>query len=95
MKDANFARVYFYDPASELDKISGGNAISAPMPGKIIAVNAKPGDSVKAGDTLMIMEAMKMEMSLEAPRDGKVAAIHFNPDDLVGDGDVILELEDE
>ena len=73
----------------------GGNAITAPMPGKIIAVNAAAGDAVKAGDTLVIMEAMKMEMSLDAPRDGAVAAIHFNADDLVGDGDVILELEDE
>ena len=79
----------------ELVNSTGGNAITAPMPGKIIAVNAAAGDAVKAGDTLVIMEAMKMEMSLDAPRDGAVAAIHFNADDLVGDGDVILELEDE
>ena len=49
---------------------SSGNALTAPMPGKIIAVNAKAGDTVKAGDPLIIMEAMKMEMTLEAPRDG-------------------------
>ncbi len=74
---------------------SGGNAVSAPMPGKIIAVNAQVGDSVKAGDKLIIMEAMKMEMSLEAPRDGVVAAVHTSTDVLVSDGEILLELEED
>ena len=70
-----------------------GDTISAPMPGKIIAVNVAVGDSVKAGDKLIIMEAMKMEMSLEAPRDGVVAAVHCAADALVSDGETLLELE--
>ncbi len=73
---------------------AGGNAVAAPMPGKIISVNCASDDQVSAGDTLIIMEAMKMEMSLEAPRDGTVGEIHFAVDDLVADGDILLELKE-
>jgi 3-methylcrotonyl-CoA carboxylase alpha subunit len=65
------------------------------MPGKIIAVNAKAGDSVKADDPLIVMEAMKMEMTLEAPRDGVVAEVNFDAGALVSDGEVLLTLEAE
>ena len=70
------------------------NTLTAPMPGKIIAVNAKVGDAVKAGDPLIIMEAMKMEMTLEAPRDGVVAEVNAAPDALVTDGEMLLSLEE-
>ncbi|WP_416877343.1 acetyl/propionyl/methylcrotonyl-CoA carboxylase subunit alpha [Litorimonas sp.] len=73
----------------------GGNALTASMPGKIIAVNAKSGDAVSAGDPLIVMEAMKMEMTLEAPRDGTVDEVKFSVGDLVSDGEVLLTLEDE
>ena len=74
---------------------SNAHGILAPMPGKIISVEAKPGDEVKAGDKLIVMEAMKMEMSLDAPRDGVIASVNVSTDDLVSDGDVLLELEKE
>jgi len=77
------------------EKNSLTNTLTAPMPGKIIAVNAKAGDSVSAGDPLIIMEAMKMEMTLEAPRDGIVAEVTATADTLVADGDMLLSLEDE
>ena len=73
---------------------SNANALTAPMPGKIIAVNAKAGDSVKAGDPLIVMEAMKMEMTLEAPRDGVVADVTAIAGALVTDGELLLSLED-
>lgn len=73
----------------------GGNTLTASMPGKIIAVNAKAGDAVKAGDPLIVMEAMKMEMTLEAPRDGIVAEVNFETGALVSDGEILLTLEDE
>ena len=73
---------------------TSGNALTAPMPGKIIAVKAKAGDSVKAGDPLIIMEAMKMEMTLEAPRDGVVAEVTAEVDALVADGEMLLALEE-
>jgi len=69
------------------------DSLTAPMPGKIIAVKAKAGDAVKAGDALIIMEAMKMEMTLEAPRDGIVAAVNAETAALVADGDMLLTLE--
>jgi len=79
--------------AASLTAVSS-NALTAPMPGKIIAVNAKAGDSVKAGDPLIIMEAMKMEMTLEAPRDGIVADVTATVDALVTDGEMLLSLEE-
>ncbi|MEP3890790.1 MAG: acetyl/propionyl/methylcrotonyl-CoA carboxylase subunit alpha [Hellea sp.] len=89
----NFVQVPFYNPANELLS-GGGNALTAPMPGKIIAVKAKVGDIVKAGDPLIIMEAMKMEMTLEAPRDGVVAEVTAELDALVTDGEMLLALEE-
>ncbi len=87
-----FAQVYFYDFA-ETSTVSIGDSLIAPMPGKIIAVNAKPGDSVKAGEPLIVMEAMKMEMSLDAPRAGVVARVEVQVGALVAGGDLLLELE--
>lgn len=54
---------------------AGGEKISAPMPGNILSVNVKDGDTVKKGDILMILEAMKMENEILAPADGTVAAV--------------------
>ncbi len=81
-------------PSHEDTAKASSNALIAPMPGKIIAVNTKAGDAVKAGEPLIVMEAMKMEMSLEAPRDGVVAQINADINALVADGDSLLTLED-
>ncbi len=83
--------------ALELDASATSNAdgLTAPMPGKIISVEVAPGAEVKAGDKLIVMEAMKMEMSLEAPRDGVVASVNIEAGQLVNDGDILLELEKE
>jgi len=75
-------------------QVLSADSITAPMPGKIIAVNAKAGDTVSAGDPLIIMEAMKMEMTLEAPRDGVVAEVTAQVDALVTDGEMLLSLEE-
>ena len=52
---------------------AAGDALHAPMPGRIVALKVKVGDDVLAGAELMVMEAMKMELTLKAPRDGRVA----------------------
>ena len=52
-----------------------GESINAPMPGNILAVNVAAGDTVKQGQVLMVLEAMKMENEIMAPRDGKVTAV--------------------
>ena len=53
----------------------GATKVSAPMPGNILDVKVNPGDAVKAGDVLVILEAMKMENEILAPRDGTVAQV--------------------
>jgi len=90
---ASISQLKRYLPSGE-NLLSSANALTAPMPGKIIAVNAKTGDTVSAGDPLIIMEAMKMEMTLEAPRDGIVAEVTAVADALVTDGEMLLALEE-
>ncbi len=55
---------------------AGGEQVTSPMPGTILDVKVTQGASVKKGDVLMILEAMKMENEIMCPRDGKVASIH-------------------
>ncbi len=61
-------------------------SVTAPMPGKILDVKVNVGDSVKAGDVLIILEAMKMENEIVAPRNGTVKEILVNPGDNVERG---------
>jgi 3-methylcrotonyl-CoA carboxylase alpha subunit len=71
--------------------VSGG--LEAPMPGKVIAVKAAPGQAVKKGDELLVVEAMKMENSVRAPRDGTVRSVAARVGDMVGPGAILVELE--
>ena len=67
--------------------------LTAPMPGKIVSFAVKAGDAVKAGQALAVMEAMKMEHTIQAPADGKVAELLFAPGDQVTEGAELLRLE--
>jgi biotin carboxyl carrier protein len=73
-----------------IPKVAGG--ISAPLPGTILEIKVKVGDDVKAGDILLIMEAMKMENNIKADKDGKIAAIKVNNGDSVLEGDLLIEI---
>ncbi len=70
----------------------GGDAILAPMPGAILSVAAKAGEVVEMGQTVIVMEAMKMEQSLKAPRAGTIAEVMVGAGDQVGDGDTLVTL---
>lgn len=70
-----------------------GNAIKTPLPGVIIDVKVNVGDAVKKGDTVVVLEAMKMENNINADRDGKVTAIQVAKGDTVADGAVLVVLE--
>lgn len=70
----------------------GGVKVNAPMPGKILGVKANPGQAVKKGDVILILEAMKMENEVVAPSDGTVASINVSVGDMVESGDVLATL---
>jgi glutaconyl-CoA/methylmalonyl-CoA decarboxylase subunit gamma len=66
--------------------------VTADIPGMIIQVKVKPGDEVKLGDALFVMEAMKMEMEVPAPGKGRVAAVHVKENEVVQAGQVLAVL---
>ena len=70
-----------------------GNAIKTPLPGVIIDVKVSVGDTVTKGQTVVLLEAMKMENNINADRDGKVASIAVAKGDTVADGAVLVVLE--
>ena len=70
-----------------------GNAIKTPLPGVIIDVKVNVGDTVKKGDTVVVLEAMKMENNINADRDGKVVAIQVAKGDTGADGAALIVLE--
>ena len=72
---------------------AGGEKITAPMPGTILAVNVANGSAVKKGDVLLILEAMKMENNINADKDGKIAAINVNKGDSVLEGTDLVIIE--
>jgi 3-methylcrotonyl-CoA carboxylase alpha subunit len=83
------------DPGrSDAELVTPSGSLNAPMPGSVIALNVSPGDSVNAGDALMVLEAMKMEHTISAPHDGVVQRLLFQPGDQVKEGDLLLELTD-
>lgn len=71
----------------------GAGAVVAPLPGVVISVNVKVGDTVKAADTVVLLEAMKMENSIRAGRDGKVTAVNVAAGDSVLEGAPLITLE--
>ena len=71
---------------------AGAVEVKAPMPGNILDVKVAAGASVKAGDVLVILEAMKMENEIVAPQDGTVASVNVNKGDTVNSGDVLVSM---
>lgn len=69
-----------------------GGSLTAPMNGAIVTVLVETGQAVEKGDTLVIMEAMKMEHSIQAPHAGTVSEIYFNQGDLVSEGATLVDV---
>ena len=67
--------------------------VTAPMPARIVAIKVSTGDAVKSGDTLVVLEAMKMEMPIQAPSDGRVRTIGCREGELVPGDALLVELE--
>lgn len=75
-----------------LEDVSAAGSLTAPMNGSVVAIMVKSGDTVKAGQTLVIMEAMKMEHAIKAPKAGVVDEIYFNEGELVSEGAELLSV---
>lgn len=73
--------------------VNVANAIKAPLPGTITAINVKVGDEVKAGDTLVVLEAMKMANNIEADKGGKVTAVCVKVGQSVMEDDALVVVE--
>ena len=67
--------------------------VEVPITGKILSVNVKPGDKIKEGDTLCILESMKMENPILAPVDGTISQVGVNADQVVKPGETIAIIE--
>ena len=75
------------------DDAAGG--LNAPMPGKVVNIAVKAGDTVARGQVLAVMEAMKMEHSIASPRDGVVGEVLYAVGDQVAEGQALLTLQDQ
>lgn len=79
-------------PAAKAAPPAGSTVVKAPMPGTIVSIKVNAGDTVKKGDVLVILEAMKMENEIMAPQDGKVVAVNASNGASVNTGDALISL---
>lgn len=77
----------------KMKKTAASGSLSSPMPGKIFKIVKDVGSSVEKGETILILEAMKMEHSIRADKDGKVKKIMFKTGELVQGGVLLAEVE--
>ena len=95
IKHHRYDFIYRTEVTTELDGSEHAGSLTAPMNGTIVAVMTKAGAAVKAGDTLVIMEAMKMEYSIKAPKNGVVNEVFYGAGDLVKDGAELVDFSPE
>ncbi|MBI5726992.1 MAG: acetyl-CoA carboxylase biotin carboxyl carrier protein subunit [Ignavibacteriales bacterium] len=91
------------EPSTESDKsiaktsspvgAKGAGYIKAPLPGTIVSVQAEAGDTIRIGEQLLILEAMKMENNIKADKEGVITSIRVAPGDSVLEGDILLEIK--
>lgn len=81
-------------PAAAAEKAAAGagKAVTSPLPGVVIAIKVNVGDVVKSGQEVAVLEAMKMENSIEATTDGTVTAIHAAKGDSIQEGTAIISI---
>lgn len=79
-------------PAPRAASSAGAGGVAAPMPGLVLTIKTREGDTVQAGQTLLIMEAMKMENAITAAYSGTVAKIYVREGDSVSEGDLLVDV---
>lgn len=80
-------------PAASKPAAASTGAVTAPMPGTILKVLKASGDAVKAGDVVLILEAMKMENEITAPADGVIGSLSLTEGSTVAGGDLLFEVK--
>jgi biotin carboxyl carrier protein len=78
--------------AARSEGASAGGSLTATMPGRVLDVVVEEGDRVQKGDTLVLLEAMKMELRIQAPGDGEIARVHCRAGQVVERGQLLVEL---
>ena len=93
--DGQVARIDVAAPAASRGRTKGRgeSGVMAPMPATVVAINTTAGQHVTEGDTVIVLEAMKMELPIKSPRSGIVKAVHCATGDLVQPGVSLLEIE--
>jgi acetyl-CoA/propionyl-CoA carboxylase biotin carboxyl carrier protein len=92
-RGASAGRARKRSPSGSAALAAASGDVTVPMQGTIVKVMVEPGDQVSAGQTLCILEAMKMENAIQAPKDGVVKEVRVTPGDTVGANDVVVTLE--
>ncbi|MBS1843674.1 MAG: acetyl/propionyl-CoA carboxylase subunit alpha [Actinobacteria bacterium] len=94
--DPDVGAVRYAPLVGDADAAAHGEAsLEAPMPGTVVQLRVEPGATVRAAETLVVLESMKMEISIAAPRDGSVAEVLVAAGDQVDRGAVLIELAEE
>lgn len=86
-------RTVLFRQVSTSGAAAEAGSLASPMPARVLRVDVAVGDEVEAGQTLMVLEAMKMEHALKAPSAGKVTALHAAADDQVAAGVTLVDIE--
>jgi len=81
-------------PSAAKAPATSASALTAPMAGTVVTVLIEAGAEVKSGDTLFVLEAMKMETEVTAPKDGKIKSVDVAVGDAVQGGQVLIEWDD-
>ena len=81
-------------PKAETEAVAAGvSAVKAPLPGTILDIKVSVGQTIAKGDTVVVLEAMKMENNIDADRSGKIAEIRVSKGDAVMEGSVLVTIE--
>lgn len=89
-KDAN---VNVVNPSAQKQTVNNTGAVTAPMPGTVIKIEKGEGQDVKAGDLVLVLEAMKMENEILAPVSGKISVMNCTEGGTVAGGDLLFEIK--
>ena len=81
------------NPTPKVEAVSGSHHIYCPLPGTVLSLKVKAGDSVAAGQTIAVVEAMKMENNIDADRAGRVASVSVHEGETVAEGAILITIE--